>query len=220
MSPGEPIFHFLNTVVLTALVAFSCCGATGLACSQAWAAAAARPLHCPAFRLPARSSWTQQADAPAWERQVRRRIALAISGSVAIPAPWPSPSCNSTSATCPHSGPRPPHRWQPADRSGADGSRQSGPGTFARRCFWPSPCCSPVQCSAPWFRCSSDPFLDAHRASTSCSTSSPFPVRRRVAAATDGADPAHRPVAHSRGSAGHLRRTADLRTRPRWPACA
>ena len=86
MSPGELIFHFLNTVVLTALVAFFVLWRYRVGVLAGMGSSSGTSLALPSVP-PARTViLSQQVDALAWERQARRRIALAISGSVAIPA--------------------------------------------------------------------------------------------------------------------------------------
>ena len=86
MHPGELIFHFLNTVVLTALVASVVLWRYRVDVLAGMGSSSGQALSLPAVG-PARTVMPQPAAAGlAWEKQARRRIALAYLGSVAVPA--------------------------------------------------------------------------------------------------------------------------------------
>ena len=86
MSPGELIFHFLNTVVLTALVASGVLWRYRVDVLAGMGSSSGQALGIPAV-VPARTVMPQPPAAGlAWEKQARRRIALAYLGSVAVPA--------------------------------------------------------------------------------------------------------------------------------------
>lgn len=86
MSPGELIFHFLNTVVLTALVASVVLWRYRVDVLTGMGSSTGQPLGTPAG-VPARTVVpSPPVDALAWEQRARRRIGLAFLGSVAMPA--------------------------------------------------------------------------------------------------------------------------------------
>jgi hypothetical protein len=86
MPPGELIFHFLNTVVLTALVASVVLWRYRVDVLAGMGSSSGQALGIPAIS-PARTvTPSPPVDAQAWERQARWRIGLAYLGSVALPA--------------------------------------------------------------------------------------------------------------------------------------
>ena len=86
MPPGELIFHFLNTVVLTALVASVVLWRYRVDVLAGMGSSSGQALGIPAI-APARTvTPSPPVDAQAWERQARWRIGLAYLGSVALPA--------------------------------------------------------------------------------------------------------------------------------------
>lgn len=85
MLPGELIFHFLNTVVLTTLVAFVVLWRYRAGVLNGMGSGGGTPLELPAPAPARRVMPSGQVDALAWEGQARRRVGLALAGSVAVP---------------------------------------------------------------------------------------------------------------------------------------
>lgn len=85
MSPGELIFHFLNTVVLTTLVAFIVLWRYRVGVLDGMGSGGGKPLDLPVAAPARRVMLAGRHDALAWESEARRRIGLALAGSLAVP---------------------------------------------------------------------------------------------------------------------------------------